>query len=315
MVDPTARIAVLTYKRPADIESVLPQLVEQAERAKSAGWDTDILVVDNDAAESARSIVEEISEGSSARMLYTCEPEPGITPARNRALDLSGDKDILIFIDDDERPTADWLAGLLRTHEKYAACVVGPVVSQFDQELDPWIMAGGFFTRRRMPTGTTVEVAGTGNLLLDMRLINARGLRFDVEFGLSGGSDTLFTRQMTLARIPMVWCDEAVVYDVVPAARATRRWVLLRALRYGTSWSATSRKVARSASERLRFQVRDFGQGVVRIAGGLLRFLAGVVTRDQGRRARGLRNVARGIGLAAGVFGYRYHEYRRPASS
>ena len=82
-----------------------------------------------------------------------------------------------------------------------------------------------------------MEVAATNNLLLDLGRIRALGLEFDERFGLSGGSDTLFTRPLVARGGRMVWCDEAMVVDNVPAGRLTRDWVLRRALRSGNSAS------------------------------------------------------------------------------
>ena len=49
-----------------------------------------------------------------------------------------------------------------------AAAVVGPVRSDYARDPSPWVQAGRFFDRRRLPTGTPVEVAATNNLLLDL---------------------------------------------------------------------------------------------------------------------------------------------------
>ena len=109
----------------------------------------------------------------------------------------------------------------------------GAVVSAFDGELDPWIEAGGFFRRRRLTTGTPIDVAATNNLLLDVARVRAAAV--DPEFGITGGSDTLFTRSLAASGAPMVWCNEAVVTDCVPVARMSRQWVLRRAFRSGNS--------------------------------------------------------------------------------
>ena len=93
-------------------------------------------------------------------------------------------------------------------------------MSRFAETPDPWIAAGRFFDRRRLPTGTDLEVAATNNLLLDLAVVRRLGLRFDAAFGLSGGSDTLFTRELVASGERMVWCDEAIVYDIVPTDRA-----------------------------------------------------------------------------------------------
>ena len=59
-----------------------------------------------------------------------------------------------------------------------------------------------------MKIGTRVTVAATNNLLLDLPPIRAHGLDFDERFGLSGGSDTLFTRKLAKLGRLMLRCDE-----------------------------------------------------------------------------------------------------------
>lgn len=301
-------IAVLTYRRPDDLAAVLPRLTEQASGASEP---TRILVIDNDPAGGARTLVESLTEPT---VRYVHEPSPGIAAARNRALDESSDTELLIFIDDDERPVDGWLQALLDTCRKSEAdAVVGPVASQFTGELDPWIEAGGFFTRRRLETGTEVAVAATNNLLLNLRSVQSRGLRFDQQLGLIGGEDTLFTRQLTGTGGRIVWCAEALVYDIVPADRMTRGWVLRRAFRMGGSASRVEVRLAGTFRARTLARLRQLLLGGSRLGVGVLRFGHGTLTAAPGKRAAGARNCARGLGLICGVFGFEYREYHRPA--
>jgi succinoglycan biosynthesis protein ExoM len=299
-------IGVLTYRRPDDLRAALPLLVRQAGALPRPGT---VLVVDNDPAGSGRAVVTAI--GSDA-VRYVHEPEPGIAAARNRALDEAAGADLLVFVDDDERPVGGWLAHLVETYlVDQPAAVVGPVVSEFEREPDAWVRAGRFFDRRRLATGTVTDVAATNNLLLDLAQLRSAGVRFDARFGLSGGSDMLLTRQLSAAGGRLVWCDEAVVVDVVPASRVTRDWVLRRAYRSGNTWSRTSVVLARGRAGRLAVRVRLVGQGAVRVLGGLLREAVGVLTRSLPHRAHGRRTLARGAGMLAGAFGGVYVEYAR----
>ncbi|WP_205708349.1 glycosyltransferase [Kineococcus siccus] len=307
----TARVvvAVLTYRRPADLAELLPLVLAQAARLPAAR----VLVVDNDPDAGAGELVAAAAATATAPLDYAHEPRPGIAAARNRALAEAAADDLLVFLDDDERPGPRWLADLLAVHEETgAAGVVGPVVSSFAEPLDPWIVAGRFFDRRRLPTGTRVHVAATNNLLLDLRAVRATGVVFDERFGLSGGSDTLFTRELTAAGLSLVWCDEAVVTDVVPAARATRDWVLRRALRSGNGWSRTSLALAPDPLRRWRTRGGLTVRGAARVATGAVSVGAGVLTRRPALVARGARTLARGAGFVSGAWGWTYVEYRRP---
>ena len=310
-------IAVLTYRRPTDLKELLPELLDQAGMVLTP---VDIVVIDNDPDAGARALVTETdwSELSapvtvrSAPIRYIHEPTPGIASARNRALLESQAADLLIFIDDDERPSSHWLVHLLDTYLAYhhPAAVVGPVLSQYDIELDPWIRAGGFFERRRFTTGTAVTLAATNNLLLDLAQVRRLGLSFDERFGLSGGSDSLFTRQLHQRGGQIIWCDEAIVIDVVPANRLTREWVLHRAFRMGNTWSRINLDDTENG-KRLLVRMNLQTRGAARVCGGLARYLAGSLIGQVPLRARGLRTVARGAGMLAGSVGSIYHEYKR----
>jgi glycosyltransferase involved in cell wall biosynthesis len=298
-------IAVLTYRRPGDLAEALPALVGQA---RTVDPPADVLVIDNDPDGGAADVVAGVG---SDLVRYVHEPTPGIAAARNRAL-AESDHDVLVFIDDDERPSPGWLAALLEVYGRdRPAGVAGRVVSEYSVEPDPWIVAGRFFERLRHPTGTRVPAAATNNLLLDLAQVRALGLRFDPRLGLSGGSDNLFTRQLVRRGGRLVWCDEAYVVDVVPPSRLTRSWVLRRAYRTGNTEARASVDLAQGTAERAFARLRETGRGGVRLAGGAARWGAGLLRRSVGERARGRRTLARGSGMVAGAWGVVYAEYAR----
>ena len=297
-------LAVLTYRRPAELNGLLPLLLQQGEQAATAR--VRVLVVDNDPEGTGRPIAA--ASGAD----YAQEVRPGIAAARNRALDEARDDDLLVFIDDDERPEPGWLDALLSTHRRLqGAGVVGPVVSSFEGELPGWVAAGDFFHRRRLPTGTPVTVAATNNILLDLDVLRHLGLRFDERFGLSGGSDTLFSRSLVAGGGKLYWCDEALVVDRVPCERMTRRWVLTRAVRSGNSWGRTSLFLApRHRREWVR--LRLVGMGLARLLAGGLRWLGGSLASHVDQQAKGLRTAARGLGMVSACLGHVQVEYARP---
>jgi len=300
-------VAALTYRRPDDLAELLPVLTAQARAARPH---VEILIVDNDPGASAQAFVSGYGQG----VRYEHAAEPGIAAARNYAIEAAGAADLLIFIDDDERPVEGWLDLLLGTWAEHRSeAVVGPVVSEYVTEPDEWVKAGRFFERRRLATGTETDIAATNNLLLDLSFVNRERLRFDARFGLSGGSDTLFTRQLHSLGGRLIWCDEAVVVDVVPPDRVTRQWVLRRAFRSGNSWMRTSLALESSPLARLRVRVALSARGLLRIAAGATMAALGVLLRRMSLRARGLRTAARGAGVLAGSVNSVYVEYRRAA--
>ncbi|GAB4084271.1 hypothetical protein GCM10028784_09010 [Myceligenerans cantabricum] len=300
-------VAVLTYRRPDRLATAIEGLLPHTTAAGAS-----LLVVDNDLTESARPVFERSTAGR-AGVQYVHEPRPGIAAARNRALDevAASDADLVVFVDDDETPGPHWLTTLLAAHERHGGVgVAGPAVARLPGR-DRWIEAGGFFIRPRYPSGTRVDVAASNNLLLDVRWLAAHGIRFDEEFGLTGGSDTMLTLEVTTRGGALYWCDEAQVVDPVTAGRFTRRWVVRRAYRVGNCTVRARVQVAGTARGRLAARVRGAVAGAVRVVGGLARAAAGLVAGRSS--ARGVRTAARGAGMFLGAFGLVYTEYARTA--
>lgn len=308
---PLVAVAMLTYRRPLDVAAAVPLLLEQAADVADL-CDVRIIVVDNDAAGTAREAVASVGSSS---VHYVVEPEPGISAARNRALDEASGSDFIVFIDDDERPGPGWLRALIETQCRTSAqAVAGRVVSQFDGPLDPWIEAGGFLARGHrtgLHTGTPIADAATNNLLLDLPAVNLLGLRFDADFGLSGGEDSLFVRTFAARGALVVWCAEAVVTDRVPVARMNRRWVVRRAFSHGNTAGRVAAALHSGPLGTPITRAATAARGATRILSGSARFGLGLMTRSMPAQARGVRTAARGAGMVSSAVGYVYQEYRR----
>lgn len=303
-------VGVLTYRRPDSLARLLPELVAQVDRLeRGSACAARVLVVDNDPSGSARSLVEALQP----RVRYAHEPTPGIAVARARAVLEAHDADVLVFIDDDEEPRPGWLVqmvGTWRSHGRPAG-VAGRVLPVYPGEMDPWVAAGGFFTRRSYPTGTRVPAASSANLLLDLALLRRLDLTFDSRLGLRGGEDTLLTRTLTARGHDLIWCNEAEVTNVIPPSRMSRRWVLRRAYSHGVVASRV--ELALSPHPRLtRFSLMV--GSVARICAGLAEAAAGLGTRRIRHHAHGLRTVYRGAGLLNGALGRDLIEYHRTSA-
>ncbi|PZS20411.1 MAG: glycosyl transferase family 2 [Pseudonocardiales bacterium] len=302
-------IGVLTYRRNDDLVMAIPPLLREAATITPPAT---VLIIDNDPDGGAQAVVMPLADRG---VRYVHEPEPGIAAARNRALREAGAR-FLVFIDDDMHPDDGWLAALVRTQRSSGAAVVaGPVLPEYEAEPDEWVHAGRFFIRRRLTTGTPLNVAASGNMLLDLAQISTYGVQFDRRFGLLGGSDHLFSRTLARMGAPMVWCDEAIAFDRVPVSRMTHRWILRRAYRGGNSQVLASLALCGSRSERLAVRVRATAGGCARIVAGAMRTVAGVLIGATVHRARGRRLVRRGAGMIAGAYGHAYVEYARPQPS
>jgi glycosyltransferase involved in cell wall biosynthesis len=292
-------IGIPTYKRPETLRSLLRSLAEQQ---LPADCECSILVVDNDPGESAREVADEFGIG----LTYVAEPKPGLAHVRNAILDGASEATWLAMIDDDERPEGGWLATLLHVAREHdAAAVGGPVISEFETPPPEWIVHGGFFNRPRRPTGTSVPHVFTGNALLRVEAVQRHDIRFDDRLGLVGGEDRLFFARLHRAGGRIVWADDAICHETVSGDRVTRRWLVRRMLRVGTSTSFIELQLKPGVGTRVVLMAK----GLVWWALGWLSAPASVL----GRRASvaAARRRAYGTGLLQGLFGRLEAEYAR----
>jgi succinoglycan biosynthesis protein ExoM len=299
---PRVAVCVITYKRP----KMLRKLLSSFASLQTGGAEVTVVVVDNDDSGSARAICKSLSDEEDLSIRYHVEPRRGIPFARNAAVQHASSSDFIAFIDDDERPAADWLAELLRAQSEYDADVVaGPVLAEFETAPPQWVISGRFFDRERMPTGTRLTRAYTGNVLVSSRVFSEIKPHFDEALALTGGEDALFFRRVHLARYSIIWCDEAVVYERVPSTRATAMWLIRRACRIGVAagWMEFKTRSKPHAAARV------LAEAGLRLARGILGLIPSLFL---GRAAvvGAVREICRAWGLGLSLFGRQFREYQ-----
>ena len=233
---------------------------------------------------------------------------------RNRALAecASAGAGALLFLDDDETPEPGWLRAMIEMYTSTRpTAVAGRVVTRMPDGVEPWISQGGAFERPIRTHGQLMTEAATNNLLLDLDGVRRLGLSFDERFGLTGGSDSMFTLQLTRRGGTIRWAEDAVVIEQEDPGRLTRSWVLMRVFRFGNTSARVRIALAPTAGRQTRRTgagVRPWGRARL---GGSLRWAFGAVTGSMRHRAHGLRTVSRGLGMMAGAVGYAHDEYGR----
>lgn len=240
-------VCICTYRRPGMLERLLDELAKQENCGEFA---LSVVVADNDRAESARPVVAAFRFRTGLPVTYCVEPEQNIALARNKALS-EADGDFVAFIDDDELPARNWLAAMLQAWCFHRADgLLGPVRPRYAARPPRWLVRGGFCERPEYETGTLLDwrQTRTGNVFLRREVLAGMEEPFRREFA-SGGEDADFFRRMMQRGRRFVWCNEAAIYEVVPAERQTRRYYLKRALLRGQNERLllTPASVARSA--------------------------------------------------------------------
>jgi succinoglycan biosynthesis protein ExoM len=231
---PLISVCICTFKRAALLADLLEALAEQC----TGGLFTyDVVVADNDAAQSARRVCEAFASRSNLSVTYAVEPQPNIARARNLAVACALG-DFIAFIDDDEFPRVDWLRLLLETQRRTGAvAVLGPVLPHFDTPPPSWLTKGRFFDRPTYSTGTAIAwpTARSGNALIAREVVARLRPPFRPEFA-TAGEDVDFFRRLSEDGHRLVWCNEAAVFEHVPPSRCTRRYLLRRAALRGSNF-------------------------------------------------------------------------------
>lgn len=223
-------IVIPSYRRPVLLARALRCCLEQ----RGVDSPFEIVVVDNDPAGSAETVVADIAAEASSPIRYVSEKRPGISHARNSGVAAATGR-YLVFLDDDEEPAPDWLASFVTTmRESGANLAVGPVYPRFT------VGDADAYRRRKytrdagVPTGTRLaRWAGIGNTILDKSQCFSGDEPFDPALGLTGGEDTVFLHQLLREGRTLVWCAEAAVHETVPADRLDPKYLLRRAFRGG----------------------------------------------------------------------------------
>ncbi|MBX4866468.1 glycosyltransferase family A protein [Rhizobium bangladeshense] len=301
-------VGVLTYRRLDGIAKLLDVMTRQT-RDPARPYHLTMVIVDNDAAGSARATVEGFGQTGAYDLIYVVEPNQGIPFARNRALDSApAGTDLFCFLDDDEWPVDGWLDAMLETREKNRAdCVYGPVQPVYPENPPEYFIKARVFERKKNKDGQRISYAASNNVMFDYPLIRSWNLRFEEKMRFTGGTDYLFFNQAIRRGMQVFWADKALVYDIVPASRMTWKWVLQRQYRLGNTFA-----VSEVLHGNLKRRLYRAAYGATRVMLGLAMLPAIVISPYWGMRA--LTHVLRGAGMVNGILGHAYQEYKPNAA-
>ena len=296
-------VAALTFRRPDGLAKLLEVLRHQV-HSPERPFRLTALIVDNDAAASGRTTVDQFRDTGAYDLIYVVEPQQGIPIARNRAIDSApADTDLFCFLDDDEWPVDDWLDSMLAVRQRTGAdCIYGPVEPVYPSQPPQYFVRTRVFERKRHTDAASLRYAASNNVMIGYRYMREKQLRFDARMRFTGGSDYLFFNQAVRGGMKISWADKALVYDIIPASRMTWKWLLQRQYRLGNTFAVRD-TLHGTRGEKLK----RLAYGCARVGLGVAMLPALAVSPRWGMRS--LTHVLRGAGMVSGILGHSYEEY------
>lgn len=295
-------VCIATYKRPHLLRKLLRSLVNQI---ITDDVKLEIIIVDNDPEESAKFVYEEFSRERQFEFHYLIQPVKNISLTRNRAVK-NAKGEFLLFIDDDEVASPEWVSMLLKTIKDFDAdAVFGRVVSNFHKKTPEWVKKIYLFNRQCPATGTIAIGTRTGNCAVKASLLKNIPEPFDPTCGITGGEDTHLFEQLRQKGAKFFNCYEACVYEFVPLERTQFIWLLKRAFHGGNGYSklvidlAWGKKII-----RLGLAITGICYATISL------FFALIALPSNLWRTHWILKFAANLGKIFAVFGYNYQAYK-----
>ncbi len=231
-------IIVPTFRRPEGLAVALNSLMGQS----ADGLAMEIIIADNDPKGSARDYVEEFAKTSAITIHYLHVPAPGVSNARNAALDAASGR-YLAFLDDDQEACDGWLETLLDISQKYGAALAFvpthariPICSKNGKsKYNDYLV--DFFSRfgPDLQEGVVGNYFGCGNSLLDTELCTLPSPPFSTAMNETGGEDDLLFTELQSQGIKIAWSRASKTNEDIRPHRATPEYVKVRSFAHGQS--------------------------------------------------------------------------------
>jgi glycosyltransferase involved in cell wall biosynthesis len=233
---PLLTFAFCTYNRADRLERLVAVMREQ-----SCPVPFEILAINNNSPDNTLDVLAHLQRQPGTPLRVVTEMAPGIVPARNRALAETLDRDILVFIDDDELPQPGLLdAAYDAIVNEGAECAGGRVEMDFSiigrpawlgDELLGFLAAVDHGSEAFWIKSIDTPI-WTANVAYNMRLFrNNPVLRFDARYNregtdIGGGEDVMMLRALLEHGTRIRYRPEMAVLHAVEAWRLHRRYFL-----------------------------------------------------------------------------------------
>jgi GT2 family glycosyltransferase len=261
-----------------------------------------IVVVDNEASQTIRAIVNSFTPGDyQTPILYVGEGRRGIAQARNAILAVAETQDAkwIAMVDDDMVVRADWLAHMWSSAKMGADVIQCSVNRELPEPLPKWAFPepkdGHKWAFRR-------KHAQTCGVMFKAGLIDRQGvrLRFNESYALTGGEDRDFFRRAAMAGYSIIKTPDAVATEIVPASKLTFRAQVFAAF-WAEAVNTQQDRMLNGFAMTLAPRMFKFWRVFL---GSLLNYGASPIAalHDRQRARRRVLKATKQMGKASGIF-------------
>ena len=299
-------VCIPTYQRNEMLKKLLLSIFENR-IDKSIISDVDIIIVDNDINRSAEETIKNLNDNyiRPEKLLYYNHPAKGLSNVRNEMLKkaLLQNPDFIIFVDDDEYVTTEWLNELVKTILRNDGdAAIGPVRAELAESVSKYVRY--FFMRKEFADNSIVDSLATGNLIIRRKSFEKFDIWFDDRFNSTGSEDSFFGIQLMKKGATIYYAANAIAYETIPDKRATLKW-LIKSNFNGAVTYTYIQKIEKNFFQLLKKIVIS----VIYLISGILSFL--IMPLPFRWRYWGLLKVSESIGGFAGLFSILFHEYAK----
>ena len=298
-------ICIPTYKRPEMLKKLVLSIVENNIN-KTLIKEVNIIVADNDVEKTAESLINELKEkfNNLYKIDYFNHPAKGISNVRNELIKKAflQENDFIVFIDDDEYVTTEWLNELVKTiSSNDADAARGPVLAKIDETIPDDVSC--WFKRESYPDNSQLNFLSTGNLIIKRTSLQKFNVWFDTRFNITGNEDTYFGIQFLKKGAKIFWAANAIVYETIPESRANIKWLIKRVYRGASGFTYM-----------LKLE-KEYLKLIKRIPVSLIYSISGIcalilLMLPIKKKYWGILTLAKGIGELTGFVNLQYKEYK-----
>ena len=254
---PLISLVIPTYERPHLLREALRSVADSTVQEPGS---IEVIVVDNDGADSAKKTVEKVrAEGFPFELVSLLEPNLGVAYARNRGL-FAAKGIYVVFMDDDQTIDCHYLANVERAFlEARAVCIGGKIAYRDSDSIPEWLK-GRIVNVGQLNLGNVVKVLSRtdpllkeGNLAVQRDIIKDLG-GFDVRLGRRGDEltdsegDDLQDRLHDLGNI-VAYCPYLLQYNSLRPEKFSGKYWRRQRFGYGRSIYMREREDWKNANQ------------------------------------------------------------------